>query len=90
MDGSDKAICLVIPFGEFKDGQIVLYELGVVVEMLEGILLAFPSYDVTHFNLHFRGVRGSIVLQEDKEVDSWIEDRNGWGHHMAIPVDTSS
>jgi hypothetical protein len=90
LDGSDKAICVVIPFGEFEDGQIVLWELGIVVEMLEGIVLGFPSFDVTHLNLHFRGVRGSIVLQEDKEVDSWIKDRNGWASHMAVPVKTSS
>jgi hypothetical protein len=91
LDRSDKVICIVIPFGEFEDGRIVLYELGIVVEMLEGIILGFPSYDVTHFNLHFRGVRGSIVLQEDKEVDSWIKDRNGWDSHMAVHnVETSS
>ena len=83
-DGSDKTLCLVIPFGKFEEGQIVLWELGIVIEMMEGIILGFPSSQVMHFNLHFKGFRGSIVLHADKEVDSWIKDRNGWDSHMAI------
>jgi hypothetical protein len=83
-DGDDKTMCIVIPFGEFEDGEIVLWELGIVVEMLEGIFLAFPSYDVMHFNLHFRGFRGSIALHADKEIDNWIKDRNSWDSHMAM------
>jgi hypothetical protein len=83
-DGCDKTLCIVIPFGEFEDGKIVLFELGLVVEMFEGMILAFPSYDITHFNFPFRGFRGSIVLHADKEIDSWIKDRNGWDSHMAV------
>jgi hypothetical protein len=84
LDGMDKTICIVIPFGDFTDGRIVLWELGAVVEMYEGIILGFPSFAVTHFNLHFKGFRGSIVLHMDKDVDNWIKDRNGWESHMAI------
>jgi hypothetical protein len=83
-DGWDKTMCILIPFGEFENGKVVLWELGIVVEMFEGILLAFPSYDVTHFNFHYQGFRGSIVLHADKEIDSWVEDRNGWDSHMAV------
>jgi hypothetical protein len=83
-DGGDKIICIVIPFGDFKDGRIVLWELGMVVEMYEGIILGFSSSNITHFNLHFQGCRGSIVLHADKEMDSWIKDRNGWDSHMAV------
>jgi hypothetical protein len=62
----------------------VLWELGIVAEMYEGIILGFSSFNITHFNLHFQGFRGSIVLHADKEMDSWIQDRNGWDSHMAV------
>ena len=73
-----------MPFGDFDEGELVLFEAGLVVDMKEGIVVGFPSFDLTHFNLHFRGFRGSIVLQSDKNGDSWIEDRNGWASHMVI------
>jgi hypothetical protein len=33
---------------------------------------------MTHFNLHFEGVRASLVLHSDKYGDQWVRDRNGW------------
>jgi hypothetical protein len=84
MDNADKTICVVIPFGDFCRGELVLYEMGLVVEMKEGAVLAFRSFEVTHFNLHFQGFRGSIVLHSDKQADSWVENRNGWDSHMLV------
>ena len=54
-----------------------MYELGLVIKMKAGDVLAFPSWRFTHFNLHFSGLRGSFVLHSDKEGDSWVQDFNG-------------
>jgi hypothetical protein len=78
-DGSDKLICTVIPFGFWKGGEICLHELGLVIELKAGDILIFPSFNITHFNLHFTGLRGSLVLHSDVKGDRWVEDFNGWG-----------
>jgi len=81
-DLKDKRICVVIPFGEWEGGEICLYELGLVIKLKAGDILIFPSCDITHFNLHFFGLRGSLVLHSDRQGDSWIKDHNGWSSHM--------
>ncbi|KAK0499761.1 hypothetical protein EDD18DRAFT_1103064 [Armillaria luteobubalina] len=47
-------------------------------------ILIFPSGRITHFNLHFDGLRGSVVLHSDKGGDAWAQDEergyNGWAH----------
>jgi hypothetical protein len=81
-DHIDKKICIVIPFGEWEGGEICLYELGLVIKLKAGDILVFPSCDITHFNLHFSGLRGSLVLHSDREGDNWVENRNGWSSYM--------
>jgi hypothetical protein len=71
VDANDDTICVVIPFGPYKGGELVLHEAGLVLELQEGDILVFPSYRLTHFNLHFTGIRGSVVMHSDKEVKSW-------------------
>jgi hypothetical protein len=83
-DSLDKTICVVIPFGKFEGGEVVLYEAGIVIDLRPGIVLIFPSFKFTHFNLHFNGFRGSVVLLSDKEGDSWVKDRNGWKDHITL------
>jgi hypothetical protein len=84
VDANDNTICVVIPFGTYEGGELVLYEAGLVLEIREGDILIFPSHRFTHFNLHFTGVRGSIVMHSDKEVKSWNVNRNGWDRHMVV------
>ncbi len=84
IDANDDRICVVIPFGPYKGGELVLYEAGLILELCEGDILIFPSCRITHFNLHFVGVRGSIVMHSDKEVKSWNANRNGWNGHMIV------
>jgi hypothetical protein len=84
LDGGDDIICAVIPFGEFENGDLVLLEAGLIVDIREGDFFIFPSFDLTHFNLFFKGVRGSIVMHSDKDGLRWKENRNGWHKHMAM------
>lgn len=78
-DRKDKGLCVVIAIGEFEDGELCLYELGLVVPLRSGDVLLFPSARITHYNIHFRGCRASIVLHTDVEIVKWTHgQRNGW------------
>jgi hypothetical protein len=81
-DLMDKRICVVIPFGVWQGGEICLYELGLVIKLKAGDIVVFPSCDITHFNLHFSGLRGSLVLHSDRQGDNWVKDFNGWSSHI--------
>ena len=83
LDSADDTICVVIPFGDFEDGELILFEAGLMIRVIEGDLVIFPSNQLTHFNMHFKGVRGSVVMHSDKEAKRWKTDRNGWISHMA-------
>lgn len=84
MDTGDVDICIVMPIGSFKGGELALHEAGLVLEMVEGDILIFPSWRITHFNLHFEGVRLSLVLHSDKDVKTWVSNRNSWDGHMVV------
>ncbi|KAJ7123897.1 hypothetical protein C8R43DRAFT_1135929 [Mycena crocata] len=71
-DRFDKLFCVVIPFGNWTGGELGLYELGFVFRLHAWDMFVFPSCDITHFNLHFKGVRLSIVLHSDKAGDTWM------------------
>jgi hypothetical protein len=82
VDEADESLCLVIPFGEYQGGDLVLWEPGLVLDLKQGDFILFPSSKITHFNLHFTGFRGSVVMHSDRELRSWA-DKNGWDQHMA-------
>jgi hypothetical protein len=90
LDNEDKIICVTIPFGDFKHGQLVFYEAGIVVDLVMGDIIIFPSGRLTHFNLDYEGTRCSLVLFTDKQGDEWVKSRNGWAHHMVTSNDASS
>lgn len=78
-DRKDKSLCVVLVIGDFKEGDLCLYEPGLVLSLRNGDFVAFLSSRITHFNLHFEGRRASIVLHTDCEFDKWTEgERNGW------------
>jgi hypothetical protein len=81
-DFIDKWICVVIPFGEWEGGDICFYELGLVIDLKPGHILIFRSSEITHFNLHFTGKRGSLVLHSDQQSKRWVDTRNGWENHV--------
>ncbi len=84
-DGFDKLACAVILFGDWKAGELCLYEAGYVWRLKPWDVLIFPSGCITHFNLHMTGLRGSLVLHSDNRGDSWASgeddsafEYNGW------------
>ncbi|PBK71936.1 hypothetical protein ARMSODRAFT_883170, partial [Armillaria solidipes] len=89
-DSFDKLICVVVPFGEWEGGELCLYEAGLVLRLKPWDVIIFPSGRITHFNLHFTGLRGSLVLHSDNRGDSWASGQdeaafeyNGWAHYVA-------
>ncbi|KAI0057701.1 hypothetical protein BV25DRAFT_1811966, partial [Artomyces pyxidatus] len=82
----DDTICVVAAFGDWEGGELCLYEPGLVFKMRPGDILIFPSGRLTHFNLHFTGMRGSLVLSTDRSSRQWVQNRNGWGAHLHTGV----
>ncbi|KAI0055244.1 hypothetical protein BV25DRAFT_1815883, partial [Artomyces pyxidatus] len=85
-DGQDKLLCLVLTLGEFEGGALGMVEPGIVLPMRSGDLVVFQSHSITHFNLHFEGLRASFVFHTDKAFRSWTNNnnRNGWRHNIAL------
>jgi predicted 2-oxoglutarate/Fe(II)-dependent dioxygenase YbiX len=77
-DGKDLEACVVMPIGDFEGGELVLAELGLVVELKNGDVIIFPSHKLTHFNLHYKGTRASFVFHTDASAIKFVEDHNGW------------
>jgi hypothetical protein len=83
-DPYDDVICLIIPIGSFTGGQLCLFEPGIIIDMKPGDVVVFPSSRITHFNLHFKGIRHSLVCQTDVHMKDWTERRNGWEPYINI------
>jgi hypothetical protein len=81
-DPGDDGICMVVTVSDCVGGEIVLFELGLVIELRSGDAIIFRSTDQTHFNLDFNGLRASLVFHSDNAGKSWNQDRNGWNHNQ--------
>jgi hypothetical protein len=90
-DKGDLKICVVVVLGDHQGGELVLVEPGLVLEVQSGDIVIFPSGDITHFNLDFKGVRASIVLNTDKALESYQKDMRGWKDNKHfLPVEILS
>ena len=82
-DSKDDTVCLVLALGDFDGGELCLYEPGLIIPLQHGDFIIFPSFRFTHFNLHYKGRRASVVLHTDREMSNWRDgERNGWGNKM--------
>ena len=54
-DSKDDTMCLVLALGDFEGGDLCLYEPGLVIPLRHGKFVVFPSGDITHSNLHYKG-----------------------------------
>ncbi|KAF8144148.1 hypothetical protein K438DRAFT_1632330, partial [Mycena galopus ATCC 62051] len=83
-DPGDLVLCVAIPLGDFTGGELCLYELGLKFKLQMGDVLIFPSCDLTHFNMHFQGKRGTIVLHSDRQGEEWVRNCRGWKKYINI------
>lgn len=81
-DGGDKKWCATFTLGDCIGGQLALHELGLVFDSLPGDMVVFQSCDQTHFNLHMKGIRASLVLHSDRQGLRWGKNYNGWEGHV--------
>jgi len=63
-------------------GELALLEPGLVLDLQNGDAVLFPSGKISHFNMHYKGMRASLVFHSDSSSRSWIKDRNGWNHNI--------
>ena len=66
-DWSDDEVCvvLVITDPQCIGGELVLVELKAVIPFKSGDIIIFRSSEISHFNLHFKGYRASLVCHSD-------------------------
>jgi len=55
------AFCMIVVFGEFEGGDLVLSEIGIVIEIKCGYIVLIRSALLEHFNLHVLNNRFSVV-----------------------------
>lgn len=48
-----------------------MLEPGLVLGQRNGDMIAFPSGDVSHFNMDFLGFRSSLVFHSDAASENW-------------------
>lgn len=71
--------CVVVVVGDHEGGELCLLEPGLVLELKNGDMAIFQSGRVSHFNLHYSGVRASLVLNTDAALYEYASnDMNGW------------
>jgi hypothetical protein len=72
----------VIPLSDCTGGELCLFEPGIVLDLHHGDAVIFASAAISHFNLHYKGYRASLVFHSDKSGLEWHKDRNGWAHNL--------
>lgn len=77
-DQGDSCGCIVIVLGPHTGGELCLFEPRLVLQLKHGDWVVFPSQHISHFNLHYEGLRASIVIHSDKFEVSYQKDGNGW------------
>ncbi len=63
--------------------NLFFHELGLVLQLKQGDVIAFRSDILTHYNLHYSGKRGSLVVHSDKHLDKWKKAKKGFGKHAS-------
>lgn len=61
-------LCWIVPFGQFKGGELFFRELGITVHMRPGVVLAFKSYELMHEVNAYKGWRYSLVLYQHQNM----------------------
>ena len=77
-DVGDNNYCMVVVASDCTGGDLVFHELGLVFSARNGDASVFRSATLTHFNLDFKGIRGSLVFHSDKVGQRWKRNLNGW------------
>ncbi len=86
-DWNDLKFCLVLVASQdCVGGDLCFMEPGIRLGLKHGDMVLFRSKELSHFNLHFRGKRASIVFHSDSAGEDWVRDRNGWNKSIYMHV----
>lgn len=87
-DNLDKSICVVMALSKegLEGGDLCFLEPGIRLPLQNGDMIIFPSAQISHFNLDFKGERASLVFHSDGSGDNWVENRNGWEGSLFMNV----
>jgi hypothetical protein len=73
--------CVMNASKDCTGGELVLLQPGLVLKLGHGDIVVFKSSEMAHCNLHYEGMRCSLVFNTDRCLKEWDEDRNGWETH---------
>jgi hypothetical protein len=77
-DVGDDKYCMVLAVSDCTGGDLVFHDLGLVFSARNGDVSVFRSVSLTHYNLDFNGIRGSLVFHSDKAGERWKRNANEW------------
>lgn len=78
-DTGDLNFCLVMVISEdCTGGDLCFLEPGIRLELGHGDIVLFRSKELSHYNMHFRGKRASIVFHSEAAGQEWVNSRNKW------------
>jgi hypothetical protein len=90
LDFSDSGFNCVIPWGKYKEGALVLWQIKMIVELEPGGAFFFMGSLIAHNVGEIEGVRNSIDLFCYKNVLSWKDkcDEERQGNVTTLTVTT--
>ena len=68
-------VSCVCAFGDYEGGDLICWELKVIVELKPGDMFFFPAHLITHSNTEVKGERHSLVAFTQQKVLNWFEQR---------------
>jgi hypothetical protein len=77
--------CL-FPFGKFRPGGVILWELEAVVELKEGDLFFVMDHLINYSTARVEGVRHSVVASMDHDMWLWMKKEYGFEDHRLEPL----
>jgi len=89
-DRMDKLLCLVLALQDCEGGDLGIMEAGVCIQLRSGDMVLFRSHKFSHFNMHYKGRRASIVFHSDSAGSHWADSRNGWADSDFLNFSTHS
>ena len=81
-DVGDDDFCMVLVVSDCIGGDLVFHELGLIFASRNGDASLFRSVDLTHYNLDYKGIQGSLVFHRDRAGQRWKENFNGWQNNV--------
>ncbi|KAF9479843.1 hypothetical protein BDN70DRAFT_764456, partial [Pholiota conissans] len=78
-DWNDLKFCVVLVLSEdCQGGDLCFMEPGIRLQLTSGNAVLFRSSELSHFNMHYDGMRASLVFHSDFAGEKWSKTRNGW------------